>query len=126
MIFDGKTLTVFMPALNQYSTSPHIGATKSEQCTPLFRIQGAIGSKIKRLTDTVFDGIPVYVIEAKYDGGKSTSTLSIDKKSYRLKRVVNLVAKTKFVETYSKETFNMPIPPQTFVFTPPARAKRLQ
>lgn len=127
MISDGKTVTVFMPVINQYSTSPVKGGLGSSQSTtPLFRIQGAMGSKLKRLPDTILDGIPVYVLEAKYDGGKSTSTLSIDKKNYRLKRVINQVDKTKFVETYHKETFNAPIPSQTFVFTPPTGAKRLQ
>lgn len=125
MISDGKTLTVFMPAINQYSTSPVKGSAGNNQGTPLFRIQGAMGSKLKRLPDAVFDGTAVYVIEAKYDGGKSTSTLSIDKKTYCLKRVINHVAKTKFVETYFKETFNAPIAPQTFVFTPPVGARRL-
>lgn len=126
IISDGKTLTVFMPALNQYSTSPLVGGSRSEQATPLYRIEGAMGSKLKRLPDTVFDGAAVYVIEAKYDGGKSTSTLSVDKKTYWLKRVINLVAKTKFTETYFKQTFNAPLSLQTFVFTPPAGAKRLQ
>ena len=127
MISDGKTLTIFMPVINQYSISPLKGrAGGNEQGTPLFRIQGAMGSKLKRLPDTVLDGIAVYAVEAKYDGGKSTSTFSIEKKTSRLIRVINQVAKTKFVETYLKQTFDAPIPSQTFVFTPPAGAKRLR
>ncbi len=129
MVSDGKNVIVFMPALNGYSKTPLKNGWINELLTPLVRIGGAIKNPLKKLPDTTLDGAAVYVIEAAFGGsggGKGTSTLSIDKKTYCLKCAVNVVEKTKFVETYLKETFNAPIPPQTFVFTPPAGSTPLK
>ena len=128
MVCDGKTVTVYMPAINGYAQTSFKNGAASGQSTPLLRIKGAMNSTLKKLPDATIDGIPVYAIESGFNtlGKKGETTLFIDKKSYHLKRAVNLIEDTKFVETYLKETFNVPISPKVFVFTPPPGSKPLK
>ncbi len=129
MVSDGKNIIVYTPIINSYSKAAVKGGATPYQSLALLRIESAMKSPLKKLPDTTIDGAAMYVIEVTFGGigsGKGTSTLFIDKKTHRLKRAINLIEKTKFVETYSKETFNAPIAPQTFVFTPPAGSKPLK
>jgi outer membrane lipoprotein-sorting protein len=126
VIFDGKRPVMYfaLPDTKQYSQVPIKGSIGGRQGLPLISIQTALSGKLKRLADERLANHPMYVIEAQAKG--ETLRLYVDKKTHRLKRFIRQAQKTRMVETYLSEKFNAPIPAKTFVYTPPAGAKRIK
>ena len=131
VVDDGVNYYAYISQLNQYIKRPHNPQAILQQVSTLYGLPFLSTSEMtpKLLPPAKVDGKSAYIIEvtSAKPQGKGKILITIDQATYHVRQtklfLVNPKGNGTVTTTVKSETFNAPISPAVFVFTPPKGAK---